>query len=350
MNLLGYLGKKPKPFVLTFAIALVAFVGFVDYLTGIELSLSIFYLLPISIVAWYAGKWEAYLISILSAFTWLLVDMLAARVYAYPFIHYWNAAVRLGIFLIVTYILSKLKSSIEYELESASEIQKGFLPKEVPQIQGYEISCVLKPSHAVSGDYFDVIKYNENELGLCVADVVGHGIPAALLMSNLQAAVKIFASSKIVPQELCEKLNRTISKNIVSGRFITFFYGLLDAKRKKLVYTNAGHNPPILLRKDGSHILLDANDLVLGISHEWKYNQGEIDLHSGDRLILFTDGVTELSNFKEKQFGVERLINLLEKNHELDASDLQKLILAELTKFSKGVFPDDITLVVIAAQ
>ncbi len=350
MKLLRFLGNRSKLFLMVLATALVVLLGWIDYVTGIELSLSIFYLLPVAIVAWYGTKWGAYFISMLSAITWFMVDFIAAHIYAHALIPYWNAAVRLGIFAIVTYILSRLKISIESEFKIAGEIQQGFLPKTIPQIQGYEISCIVKPSLPVSGDYFDVIEYSKNRLGLCIADVVGHGIPAALLMSSLQAAVKIYASNKILPDELCEKLNQTMTENSVPGKFITFFYGLLDVERKKLTYTNAGHNPPILLRKNGSHTFLSGNDRVLGVSKDWKYKQHEVSLNSGDRLILFTDGVTEVTNLKDEQFGVERLVNLLENNRELNASAMQNLILKELTDYSKGIFPDDITLLVIAVK
>src|SRR5262249_9054855 len=123
----------------------------------------------------------------------------------------------------------------EEDFEKAREIQLGLLPKQIPQIPGYEIAGSWEPMRAVGGDYFDVLKFNDSKLALCIADVVGKGMPAALLMSNLQAAVKAFASDSTAPRELCEKVNRVICSNISPGKFITFFYCLLDAEKKRLL-------------------------------------------------------------------------------------------------------------------
>lgn len=348
-SVLKYLSKKSVSFLLTTATILVVLIGFIDYVTGMDLSLSVFYLLPMSLVAWYAKKRSAYFISILSALTWFLADFMFFEVHfrSLPFIPYWNAVVRLGMFLIVTYILVRLKQSIESEFNLARDVQLGFLPGHLPDVRGIEFSGSTLPARPVSGDYYDVLGYDENTAGVCVADVVGHGVPAALLMSNLQAAVRIHASSRVSPRELCEKLNQNVCQNTFGGKFITFFFGTLDASRKKLTYTNAGHNPPILFRRDGSHLLLDNNDLVLGVTDETTYQESEVELQCGDRLILFTDGVTELENPSGDQFHVRRLIELLQKNRQLTAVELRDRILQELTNFSKGIFPDDITLLVI---
>ncbi|RMF69160.1 MAG: hypothetical protein D6743_02310 [Calditrichaeota bacterium] len=345
-----FLEKRSKRFVVTLALIVVLVIGLIDYLTSTELSLSVFYLLPVFIAAWYADKWNAFLVSLFSAVTWFFVDFIEANIHAYAFIPYWNAAVRLGIFAIVTYILSRLKTSIESEFELAKEIQQGFLPRSTPEVEGVEIVGRTQPSHAVSGDYFDVLKYNEHEVGLCVADVVGHGVPAALLMSNLQAAVRIYASGKIAPRDLCEKLNETVCDNIVPGKFITFFYALLDAEKRELTYTNAGHNPPILVRKDGSHELLDASDIVFGVSRTARYSQSTVQLDEGDRLLLFTDGVTEVENRAGEQFGVRRLVELVRRHSGLSAAELEQTILRDLTRFSKNTFQDDITLLVVVVK
>jgi len=199
----------------------------------------------------------------------------------------------------------------ERDFEKAREIQQGLLPKQIPQLAGYEIACAWQPARAVAGDYYDVIKLSDSALGICIADVVGKGMPAALLMSNLQAIVRAMASEDMPPKQLCEKVNRVISSNMTPGKFITFFYCLLDAKQKKLSYSNAGHNRPILFHQDGTWLELKEGGLALGMSRERNYEQGEAELKSGDRLLLFTDGVTEVVNAEREEFGEERLVCLV---------------------------------------
>ena len=238
----------------------------------------------------------------------------------------------------------------ERDFEKAREIQQGLLPKQIPQLAGYEIACAWQPARAVAGDYYDVIKLSDSALGICIADVVGKGMPAALLMSNLQAIVRAMASEDMPPKQLCEKVNRVISSNMTPGKFITFFYCLLDAKQKKLSYSNAGHNRPILFHQDGSWIELKEGGLALGMSRERNYEQGEAELKSGDRLLLFTDGVTEVTNTEGQEFGEERLIGLLANNLNLRAAELQKKVLEAVAEFSRSDFQDDVTMVVVGVD
>jgi len=236
------------------------------------------------------------------------------------------------------------------DAESAREIQQGLLPREIPQIAGFEIAGAWLPARLVSGDYYDVLKFDEHRVALCVADVVGKGMPAALLMSNLQAAVKAFASACTAPMDLCGQVNRLISNNIARGKFITFFYALVDDEARRLVYTNAGHSPPILLRHDGAVLRLDEGGALLGVFPDWKYRQEEVELASGDRLLLFTDGVIEAEDSEEQQFGEERLIELLKENRHLKAADLQRDVLEAVAEFSHGNFHDDVTLIAMTVR
>jgi serine phosphatase RsbU (regulator of sigma subunit) len=346
-KLMKYLGRRSRLFLLTTAILLDLVIGYVDILTGVELSLSIFYLLPVTLVAWFSSRRDAYLLSAVSAITWFFDDYLQVGLRSYPYVPYWNAIGHLAIFIVVVWILTRLKQSIESELKVAAEIQQGFLPKDIPEIPGVDISGCIIPSEAVSGDYYDVLEYEQNKVGFCVADVVGHGIPAAILMSSLQAAVKIYASTMIRPKTFCGNLNEIIARNSASAKFITFFYFLLQRDTKRLSYTNAGHNPPILIHQDGSYVLLDKNDLVLGITPESVYREFDVQLKEGDRLVLFTDGLTEQENLFGQQFGVDRLISFIQKNQHLSASALQQAILDELDDYANGIFTDDITILIV---
>jgi FixJ family two-component response regulator len=238
----------------------------------------------------------------------------------------------------------------EREYAEAHEIQRGLLPKQIPQVRAHEISGGWQPASAVGGDYFDALKFSESTVALCIADVSGKGMPAALLMSNLQAAVKAFASESLPPKELCTKVNRVICSNIATDRFITFFYCLHDAEKKRLVYTNAGHNAPILMKRNGSHVRLREGGTVLGVIADWSYEQSEIEFVAGDRLLLFTDGVTEVRNSEGEEFGDFRLIDLLKRIRHLGAGDLQARVMSTVAEFSGGEFQDDATLIVMSAD
>ena len=238
----------------------------------------------------------------------------------------------------------------EQEVEEARKVQQGFMPRKIRQIRGFEIAGAWRPAGAVSGDYFDVLTFSEHQLALCVADVMGKGIPAALLMSNIQAAVKAFASDSLPPQKVCEQVNRIVCGNISANKFITFFYCLLDAEENRLGYTNAGHCAPILSRRDGSFLRLTEGGAVLGVFPEWRYEQGEIELHSGDRVLLFTDGVTEARNQAAEEFGEGRLLGVLGKHRGLNAVTLQEQVMGAVAEFSGQHLQDDATLVVLSVE
>jgi sigma-B regulation protein RsbU (phosphoserine phosphatase) len=242
---------------------------------------------------------------------------------------------------------ARLKTEQERELVEARAIQRRLLPTEIPQIEGGRIAGAWRPARTVSGDYFDVLKFGESRAALCIADVSGKGMPAALLMSNVQAAVHAFASDTVSPSELCGKVNRVVSSSIGEDKFITFFYAMVDTRQKTLTYTNAGHNAGILLRSAGSLERLEPADAVLGPFRSWHYTEAKIDLGPGDRLLLFTDGVTELRNSSADEFGEDRLIELLVQNRELEAEELRDRIVQAVMDFSGGEFQDDATLLVL---
>jgi len=236
------------------------------------------------------------------------------------------------------------------DAERAFEIQQGLLPKEILQIHGFEISGAWRPARTVSGDYYDVLKYDDHKIALCIGDVAGKGMPAALLMATLQAAVRVLASATVRPGTLCEQVNRLTLSNIAQGRFITFFYGLVDSEARRMTYVNAGHNPPIMLHSDNSVSRLEEGGAVLGVFAERRYPQGEVNLVSGDRLLLFTDGLSEARDEQGNEFGDERLIQLLKDCCCLCANDLQRRVIEAVTEFSAGNFHDDVTLLVMTVS
>ncbi|HEV2290157.1 MAG TPA: SpoIIE family protein phosphatase [Candidatus Acidoferrales bacterium] len=234
------------------------------------------------------------------------------------------------------------------DMEEAKRTQLGFLPKEIPQIPGCEFSGSWLPVHGIGGDYFDVIEVNANRFALTIADVAGKGIAAALLMSNLQATVRSLAVQDLPPANLAERLNRIIAKNTASDRFITFFYAIFDAQSRRLLYSNGGHNAPIVLRRDGSIDRLSSGGQALGIFEEERYEQEEVALAEGDRLALFTDGITEVSDGTEEEFGEARLLEILQQSRLLSAAEIQKKVLSRVAEFSGEKFQDDATLILLA--
>jgi len=235
------------------------------------------------------------------------------------------------------------------EIEAASVTQRGLLPQSIPQFPGYGISAAWRPAGAVSGDYLDLLRLDANHLALCVGDVIGKGVPAALLMSNVQAAVHALAGEMHPTGELCERINRIVAANVGSGKFITFFYGVLDGVRR-FSYTNAGHCEPILVRQNGECLRLNHGGVVLGVFPDWEYREEHVQLEPGDRLVLFTDGITEIADATGEEFGEERLMDLLRANRALGAEAMQKRVMAAIADFSGGNFQDDATLIVTAVE
>ena len=236
------------------------------------------------------------------------------------------------------------------ELDEAREIQRGLMPRRMPHLPGFSLASAWQPAHDVSGDYLGAFKLSESHAALCVADVAGKGFPAALLMSNMQAALKSLTSETIAPSDLCVKLNQLMCSNTPLRKFVSCFYSELKIEERTLKFTNAGHNPPFLIRRNGECIRLDEGGPVIGAFCESEYTQREIQFHKGDKLLLFTDGVTEARNSAGEEFGEERLEECLRCYRGHNAAELRTIILNEVTRFCAGNFDDDAALMVIIAD
>ena len=234
----------------------------------------------------------------------------------------------------------------EEELKRAREIQEMLLPSTLPQLAGIQIAGAWQPAREVGGDYFDAIQLDKDRLGICVGDVAGKGITAALLMANLQASFRAFATSEASPQVVCTKLNKFLCANIASGKFVTFFYAVLDADSRTLTYENAGHSPGLLLRSNGTTETLSGGGAVLGALPDWTYQDYTAQLQPGDQLLLSTDGITEAENAQLEEFGEERLLQAARARNG-SALEVQRAIMQQVTAFCGGNFRDDATLLVL---
>lgn len=234
----------------------------------------------------------------------------------------------------------------EEELKRAGEIQQLLLPNVLPQLAGIQISGAWQPAREVGGDYFDVVALDEKRLGICIGDVAGKGITAALLMANLQASFRAFATADASPQAVCTKLNKFLSANLASGKFVTFFYAVLDADARTLTYESAGHCPGLLIRGNGPAELLRGSGAVLGVLPDWIYQDSTVRLERGDKLLLFTDGVTEAENTRLEEFGEQRLLEAARPGNG-SALDTQRVVMQQVTAYCGGNFRDDATLLVL---
>ena len=232
------------------------------------------------------------------------------------------------------------------EMEDARLIQRGLLPTSFPQIAGIGIAVAWQPANEVGGDCFDTLAF-DRALGIAIADIAGKGLPAALLMSNLQAAVRAFAQEAASPASVCGNVNRLLCRNMASGRFATFCYARIDREARRIVYSNAGHNPPLLVRADGSTALLSEGGMVLGVFPDNIYHQAEVKVAAGDRLVLYTDGITESRDAAGEEYGEDRLEDVAVRGRAETIEAMKDRLLDDVNGFTGGKFDDDATLIVV---
>ncbi len=237
----------------------------------------------------------------------------------------------------------------EQELQRAREIQQSLLPKEIPQLPGIALATAWRPARAVGGDYFDVLRLDGNRLAICIADVSGKGVPAALLMANVQASLRASVRDLDSPARVCSIMNGMLCESIAANKFVSFFCGVLDASTRVFCYCNAGHPYPILVSA-GATRTLEQGGAVLGVFPSWNYHDSSVNLKSGDRLLLFTDGITEAEDAQGEEFGVERVAAFGKVHAASSASELNEQLLAQVSDFCGAQFQDDATLVVLAVN
>jgi len=242
----------------------------------------------------------------------------------------------------------QMLTRIQEEHRLAADIQTRLLPKAAPALKGYDIAGVSFPAKAVGGDYFDFIPVDDTRMAFCVADISGKGIPAALLMSNLQATIRTETMLVPRPCECLNRSNRLLYRNTEANKFATLFYGILDSKEHSVVYANAGHNRPFIIRNTGEHLELSTAGIVLSMLEQFDYPEDTCSLEPGELLVIYSDGVTEAINEEQEEYGEERLRNLVADLRWKKADDIVDEVIKEIGLFAgeQEQF-DDITLMVI---
>jgi len=346
---LGTLDRLPPSVLLLLGTASIVALGAVDHLTGPLISLTIFYLAPVAVIAWVLGPTPGFVLSLFAATTWALADRLGPRAAPYTPVSYWNDVVLVGVFLVVVVLANRLKTTWAWEDELLYDVQRRLLPSSFPPVAGYEIACRWHPAGAVGGDYYDVIERPDGKIALCIADVSGKGVPAALVMSNVQATVRALTDECLSPDRLATRLNRSLASILRPGSFVTMVYAVHDPVSGALEYVNAGHPFPLLARADGRVERLATSGPVLAVLPSAAYPCRQIDMRPGDRLVLFTDGLSERTAESGEEFGERRLADLASANRHAPANDMCDQLMNAVGSFAQGPFDDDVTILVVAA-
>lgn len=237
---------------------------------------------------------------------------------------------------------------IREEIDLARRIQESFLPGTLPSFEPYDLAGANFPSSEVGGDYFDFIGITDNDMGVAIGDVTGHGIGAALLMANFRACLRIESRNNFAIRTILGKVNDYLYETNLPESFVTAFYGVLDRSNHTFSYSNAGHNPPILMRRDGSLELLEVGGLILGAFPNVLYEETTIAVRPGDVLVFYTDGVTEAHDAEGNEFGFQRLVERVRAHRDLPAAEIVRRVSDSVHDYqSISSTQDDLTISII---
>lgn len=241
------------------------------------------------------------------------------------------------------------KRRLESELEVARSVMETLLPRNLPQLAGFEVAVAHSSSRQVGGDYYDFIPIDGERWALVVADVMGKGVPAALLASALRASLHSLANNELALRSVLNKTNRFFRESSPEGMFATLFYAELDVKARRLIYINAGHLPPLIVRADGRREALLSSGPLIGVIEHPHYLEEFAAFAKGDVLAIYTDGVTESTNNADEEYGPERLAEAIIRAQTGDADSIGKAVMEDLASFSGAQLADDRTLVILKA-
>ena len=233
------------------------------------------------------------------------------------------------------------KNRLQTQLEIARQVQLDLLPAADPQIEGFDISAYVFPTEEVSGDYYDWVKMFDDQIGIVVADAVGKGIPAALLMAFLRASLRSSVQIGYAPHIAMSKVGNLLWDSVEDNQFITAIYGILDATNRTFVFSNAGHNPPLLIKPNGEYRFVEYGDLPLGMFFDSRYHQHFIRFEANQLMVLYTDGIVESANGNGEEYGNDRFAKRVLEGIELPAKELIDFIRKGVADFTERKFLDD---------
>ncbi len=240
------------------------------------------------------------------------------------------------------------KIAMEKDLMAAREVQMMLIPKRVPERSGYDFAASTIPAREVGGDLYDFIVRNDSELAVCLGDVSGKGLAASLLMANVQATLRVQAKADGTAAMCVRRTNTLLFQSTGMEKFVTLFYAVLDTKAGALTYSNAGHERPFLMNREGTARRLDAGGIVLGILEDFAYAEERVRFGSGDLFVVFSDGISEAVNGMDEQFGEQRIEGVLREQRHATAAEIRDRLIAAVRLHAGGApQADDITLVVI---
>jgi phosphoserine phosphatase RsbU/P len=243
------------------------------------------------------------------------------------------------------------KKRIENQLRIAREVQAGLLPRDNPRIPGFDIAGMNLPTWEISGDCFDYIPYADGSLGIAIADVSGKGVPAALIMATFRAALRAQVRNGQNISRIVKKVNSLLWESIGDATFVSAVYGVLDPQNGRFIYSNCGHNPPLLIRPGEPSTQLESGGTALGIMNDMEFETGAITIAHGDTLVLYTDGVIEVSSEKGIEYGTPCLEADLRAANNLPAGDMIRSIIERTQAFScSRAYSDDFTLVIVKRE
>lgn len=340
------LDSLPRSRVVVASIAAILTIGVIDHLSGPITSLTIFYLIPVALTTWVAGRRYGNALAVFAGLVWAVADRFGPYAEPRAALAYWNDASIVVVFVFINSVLDALHEQLRAEHAMLQGVQRRLLPAQPPRLPGLELAWRWEPAWTVAGDYYDLIDAGNGRYAICVADVSGKGMPAALIMSNVQATVQALTAGGLEPARVATMLNEILQERLRRGSFVTMFYGLLDPQSGELAYVNAGHNPPLL-----GTTRLDSTGPVLGVVPNAVYRTEKVTLAKGAELVLYSDGVTEHENGAGEQFGEQRLREAIGSAPSHDAEALCDRVLSTLQKFGNGrPYGDDVTLVVVTRR
>jgi phosphoserine phosphatase RsbU/P len=242
------------------------------------------------------------------------------------------------------------KQRLETQLEVARQVQLQLLPPRDPELEGFDISAYNFPTEEVSGDYYDWVRIYDDQIGIVIADVLGKGVPAALLMAFLRASLRAATHIGYAPHISMSKVNYLLWESIERNQFVTSFYGILDAANRTMAYSNAGHNPPFLMEVDGTVHFEERGGVPLGMFRDTRYYEYYATIEPGQLLVLYTDGVTEAMNRASEEYGRDRLVEAVRQCRHLGAREMIDFIHREVLNWTEGLgATDDVTFFIIKA-